>query len=136
MSYNAEAQRRYRASEKGQATVAAQPSQTPERRRARARKHYALYPERNNARSRGHQHAKRAFLRAYKLERGCVDCGYAGHPAALEFDHLPGSKKVAAVGSMVSRSWAVIYAEIEKCEVVCANCHAVRTADRRLECVQ
>lgn len=30
-------------------------------------------------------------------------------------------------------SWAAILLEIEKCEVVCSNCHRIRTAERRGE---
>lgn len=62
---------------------------------------------------------------------GCVDCGYNKHPAALDFDHLHGFTKRAGVGTMVRRSWGDILEEIAKCEVVCANCHRIRTIGRR-----
>lgn len=67
-----------------------------------------------------------------KLERGCVNCGYSRHPAALEFDHLPGSEKSKDIAALISygKPWSVVLAEIEKCEVVCANCHRERTAAR------
>ena len=67
-----------------------------------------------------------------KLERGCADCGYAEDPAALGFDHV-GDDKVEEIGHMVWRRRPIedILAEAEKCEVVCANCRAVRTAERR-----
>lgn len=72
------------------------------------------------------------YIQALKLERGCTDCGYRGHPAALEFDHLPGTVKLHRIATMASGSTkAKIDAEIAKCEVVCANCHAIRTACRR-----
>lgn len=67
-----------------------------------------------------------------KLESGCVDCGYAEHPHALEFDHVRGEKKFA-IGSGHCRGAEALMAEIEKCEVVCANCHRVRTHNRRYE---
>lgn len=72
-------------------------------------------------------------LRQYKLLAGCADCGYDERHEALQFDHLPGTVKVATVGSLalsakVSQTWA----EVAKCEVVCANCHCIRTAARRL----
>lgn len=69
----------------------------------------------------------------YKMAKGCADCGYSTHPAALEFDHLPGSVKSFNIMEKVgSYSREKIWAEISKCEVVCANCHAVRTATRRV----
>jgi hypothetical protein len=67
-----------------------------------------------------------------KLSRGCVDCGYKKHSEALQFDHVRG-EKVDNVSRLVlsARSWSTIEEEISKCEVVCANCHAIRTAERR-----
>jgi hypothetical protein len=57
----------------------------------------------------------------------CVDCGEA-NPALLDFDHL--RDKTAAIASLVRNrpSWAEVEAEIEKCEVRCANCHVRKTA--------
>ena len=76
--------------------------------------------------------AKVAEIQAYKVEQGCVDCGYAEHPAALQFDHLPGEDKLFNIGEQVGNYRVeTIWAEIAKCEVVCANCHAIRTTERR-----
>lgn len=73
----------------------------------------------------------KAFCNGYKLILGCADCGYRGHPTALEFDHLPGFKKLYQVSYMVgAASMPLLKAEIAKCEVVCANCHAIRTLRR------
>lgn len=71
-------------------------------------------------------------LEAIKLERGCVDCGYREHPAALQFDHRDGEVRgfASSFASNVLRRWEVVLAEIEKCDVRCANCHAVRHARR------
>lgn len=73
---------------------------------------------------------RRQRLNALKLAAGCADCGYNAHPAALQFDHLDGETKDGNLSKNLARSWAWIEAEIAKCEVVCANCHAVRTAER------
>lgn len=68
----------------------------------------------------------------YKLSVGCVDCGYNAHPEALEFDHLPGADKITAVSKMYFTSRPdELWAEIAKCELVCANCHRIRTYNRR-----
>ena len=86
---------------------------------------------RDVARNRQRQRDYLARMADYKVARGCADCGYAEHPAALHFDHLPGFVKIGGISRMWHRSPAVVEAEIAKCEVVCANCHAVRTARRR-----
>ena len=69
-------------------------------------------------------------LAMLKLEAGCKDCGYAENPVALDFDHVRGIKKFH-FNSAGTRSWARILEELEKCEVVCANCHRIRTVERR-----
>lgn len=103
------------------------------------RKGYAKPTPRNKCRQctrlqmkKRYQH-KIDFVRDYKLERGCVDCGYRKHHYALDFDHLPGMGKVNDVASMVAGTYTLddIKAEIEKCEVVCSNCHRVRSFDRK-----
>lgn len=67
------------------------------------------------------------------LERHpCVDCGEPD-PVVLEFDHLPEHVKRFEIGRAVvasTRSWALILSEIDRCEVVCANCHRRRSARR------
>ncbi|MFJ6579250.1 hypothetical protein ACIQMY_25225 [Streptomyces sp. NPDC091368] len=72
----------------------------------------------------------RLYFQRIKIDRGCADCGYNANPVALDFDHLPGAKKLYRVCTMAGMSRALIDAEIAKCEVVCANCHRIRTADR------
>jgi hypothetical protein len=69
-----------------------------------------------------------AKLVAIKLESGCVDCGYNVHAAALQFDHRPDEDKSFDVSS--KQGWTATEQEIAKCDVVCANCHAVRTYTR------
>jgi hypothetical protein len=66
----------------------------------------------------------------YLLAHPCVDCGETDL-LVLEFDHLRDKKY--NIGEMVNRdfTWGSILREIEKCEVVCANCHRRRTYTRR-----
>ena len=64
----------------------------------------------------------------YLLAHPCVDCGESD-PIVLQFDHVRGVK-VDSISTMIRGgwSWTKIAAEIEKCEVRCANCHTRRTA--------
>lgn len=62
----------------------------------------------------------------------CLDCGGTFSPYAMEFDHRDPSAKTHGVMSMVSRAGiAKILKEVAKCDIVCANCHRVRTYRRR-----
>ena len=65
----------------------------------------------------------------YKVEKGCESCGYNEHSAALQFDHIDPSQKHEAVATMMSkrRPAELVWEEIKKCRVLCANCHMVRT---------
>ncbi len=52
----------------------------------------------------------------------------------MHWDHLPEHEKVSDIGRLArNHNRAQILAEIEKCELVCANCHAIRTSARREE---
>lgn len=70
----------------------------------------------------------RRYVWDYYCSHPCVDCGEAD-PIVLEFDHVRG-EKLAGVSQLVNngRSLEVIQEEIDKCEVVCVNCHRRRTA--------
>lgn len=51
-------------------------------------------------------------------------CGYSKHDAVLEFHHVHAETKSFGVSSGgFSRSWLAIRAELQKCVLVCANCH-------------
>jgi hypothetical protein len=78
------------------------------------------------------QHAQVAaerqiWIDRYKLEKGCIDCGYAEHPVALDFDHRDPGLKTANISAMMSSSLELILAELDKCVVRCACCHRIRT---------
>ena len=63
----------------------------------------------------------------------CADCREVFPPWVMHWDHLPGNLTVSEISSMVgSRRREVILEELTKCELVCSNCHAVRTRERVL----
>jgi len=71
------------------------------------------------------------WLRDYKAAAGCLDCGNMD-VRVLEFDHVPerGEKKFKI---SMQRNWGRVQLEEElaKCDVVCGNCHNIRTYERR-----
>jgi hypothetical protein len=72
----------------------------------------------------------REFLKDYFEKHHCVDCGESDL-VVLEFDHIYGVKTFN-VGEAVVQGFSLekIKQEIQKCEVVCANCHKRRTSKR------
>jgi hypothetical protein len=68
------------------------------------------------------------LLCEYLSSHPCVDCEER-NIVVLDFDHL--RDKCFNISTMIDgHSWEKILDEIAKCEVVCANCHRIRTATR------
>lgn len=62
----------------------------------------------------------------------CMDCGGTFDPVCMDFDHRPGEVKVFGIGSKgTMKPERVVRAEAAKCDVVCANCHRLRTYRQR-----
>lgn len=88
----------------------------------------SLSPERKaakNAVANARATRIRRWLDFYKVEQGCIDCGFNAHPAALDFDHVAGKKLLNVCNA---KSVAQAQSEIEKCVVRCANCHRIKSA--------
>lgn len=71
----------------------------------------------------------RIRMMQYLLQHPCTDCKESD-PIVLQFDHLRDKKHHISRMLLNSFSWLSILKEIEKCEVVCSNCHIRRTAER------
>lgn len=72
------------------------------------------------------------LLVAQAKDTPCADCGEDFPAEAMDFDHVRGVK-VANVSDLMACHPSLVEAEIAKCEVVCANCHRLRTQTRRLD---
>jgi hypothetical protein len=79
------------------------------------------------ARKRNMTRRRIAHARVGGMARACADCGET-NPLLIDFDHM--WDKRANVSYMVHAgfSWQTITAEMDKCEIRCANCHARKTA--------
>jgi hypothetical protein len=71
----------------------------------------------------------KSYVAEYKSKTPCNDCGNIFHPAVMEFDHIGDDKKFNI--SRCKNTWKATIAEMAKCELVCANCHRMRTINRR-----
>jgi hypothetical protein len=73
--------------------------------------------------------AARNLIHAHFASHACVDCGEAD-PQVLEFDHLREKRGDVSALAFRGLSLASLQQEIDKCDVVCVNCHRRRTAWR------
>ena len=67
----------------------------------------------------------------YIKSLSCTKCG-ENHPATLDFDHIDRTQKTKTISSMIRgrETWEKILKEMEKCQVLCSNCHRKRTAEQ------
>ena len=78
-------------------------------------------------------------LRRFKVMKGCSHCGFNKHHACLQFHHKDPEEKSCNVVKFAnyvcfsrrSKSKARLKEEINKCEVLCANCHAKVTFEEK-----
>ncbi|MBB3040139.1 hypothetical protein [Hoyosella altamirensis] len=87
------------------------------------------YPDRRFDSSIVYREQNRDIIRDAK-SKACDDCGEQYPYYVMQFDHVRGQKEfnIGSIGPTASRSR--LLAEIEKCDVVCANCHAERSHQR------
>jgi hypothetical protein len=66
----------------------------------------------------------REWFSDFKSELYCVECGES-HPSCLQFHHMDKKSKEFDISRMVQQGYSIerILSEIEKCVVLCANCH-------------
>lgn len=83
------------------------------------------------ARQRAHIDAERAWMAQLKSGLPCTDCGAVFPIYVMHWDHLPQFEKRDDVSAMVgTRTREAVLEELQKCELVCANCHVMRTVAR------
>ena len=94
----------------------------------RNRSYYIAKARERNARTRD---AVRRWLLDYLSHSACADCGNTDI-RVLEFDHRDPGQKRAEVSVLASDGYSLdtVRMEVEKCDVRCANCHAIRTRTR------
>lgn len=58
--------------------------------------------------------------------RPCSDCGGSFPPCAMDLHHRDPGDKEFVLGQAALKSWKRVRAEMDKCDLVCANCHRIR----------
>jgi Holliday junction resolvase RusA-like endonuclease len=108
------------------------PYKDPEKQKTAQKAWYERNKEITYYRSKSSREKYREVIRKIKESSPCVDCNISYPYYIMHFDHLEGSDKVDGVSSMLRNSGLKnAIDEIKKCDLVCANCHAVRTWKRQ-----
>jgi hypothetical protein len=72
------------------------------------------------------QRGRERKLNLIKMKGGCCElCGYSKNSAALQFHHEDPTKKKHGldIRNLSNSSWESCVSEVEKCKLLCANCH-------------
>lgn len=100
-----------------------------EKNKARCKEYYRRNKEKQKAAIKARVQLVRDKFLDYLQEHPCVDCGESD-PVVLEFDHISDDKAYNISRLLSGYSWDKVLVEMNKCEVVCCNCHRRRTSQR------
>lgn len=92
---------------------------------------YAAEPaerDRKSANKKQRKLRNQIKLKEILQSSACMDCGTTDW-RVLEFDHRDPELKSFNISGVPYTSWEALEAEISKCDIVCANCHRIRTAE-------
>ena len=108
--------------EQHKANVRAYNKRHPDVVAARRKRYNARHKEDLVASRDAHKLAIAVFVEEYKASHGCCICG-ENFPAAMDFHHL--GDKEETISKLSNRSWRIprVQAEMDKCVLLCANCH-------------
>jgi len=96
-----------------------------------SRKHYEANTEEVKKRTAEKKKQFRVEWDAFKRTLKCAKCGFS-HPAALDFHHIDPTQKDRAVSFFHTQGqFKRAYQELEKCMVLCANCHRILHYEER-----
>lgn len=105
--------------------------------KAKSKAHYEKYADGYKKRAIGSKVILQKRNREYIVSLGlkCEQCG-ENHPACLDFHHINPVSKDLEVSALVARGHSIdrIKKEIEKCKVLCSNCHRKLHWDDRQQC--
>ena len=106
----------------------------PEKQREAIRKHYYANKQYYLDKAYRKRDALRRWVYELKNNTPCTDCGVQYPYYVTDFDHIGDDKKVDTVSKLInSGSTKKVKEEIAKCELVCSNCHRIRTYNRRTD---
>ena len=100
-----------------------------EKQKEAQRKHYLINKEKYSQRSREYKQKNIDYVRELKESTPCHDCGKKYPYAVMDFHHLNSDDKEFEINHMLRNTYSMkkILVEMEKCIILCANCHRIRT---------
>lgn len=108
------------------------PYKNIEDRKAASKRHYAVNKQRYLERNQLYRQKIQEMVRSLKESSPCHDCNQHYPYYVMDFDHLDMDKKLNNINYLSSTGRiGALKQEIVKCEVVCANCHRIRTHQRK-----
>ena len=110
------------------------PFKDPQAKKAYLERFYAEHKHEIVAAALARKATVKQKIREHKEAAGCADCKGKFPYYVLDLDHREGEQKVAEISRMVrsTKMWPLIEEEMKKCDVVCANCHRIRTHNRKM----
>jgi len=109
------------------------PTKDKEKIKATRRKNYEKNKQHIVEKTQRNRKEKSNWLREYKSTLSCVRCGQ-DHPATLDFHHRDPSEKEVLISKITLKGWSIerMMIEINKCDVLCANCHRILHYDENM----
>ena len=90
-----------------------------------SKKHYEKRKAEGSTRLKKSNQEKKKVWREFKETLSCSQCGIK-HPAVIDFHHADPKTKIKSVHEFARMgSYKKAFAEVEKCIVLCANCHRI-----------
>jgi hypothetical protein len=101
--------------------------------RARKRRRFrtdAIFAAKQSAEANLRRKTQRAEIDKLKTPP-CLDCKKNFPSECMDFDHRGEAPKVGTISQLIGHSFDKILSEIAKCDLICANCHRMRTRKRQ-----
>lgn len=99
--------------------------------KANRKKHYTENRQYYIDKARRHENKIKKYVRDLKNSTPCADCDKSFPFYVMDFDHLENKEFLIAHAHNKKTAISAVQLEIDKCDIVCANCHRERTFHRR-----
>jgi hypothetical protein len=108
------------------------PYKDPEKQKAAQKAWYDKNKNLTYERSKQTREKRKEIIREIKESSPCVDCNISYPYYVMHFDHLDSKTKIDKISNLVQVAGIKIALdEINKCDLLCANCHSIRTWKRQ-----